>query len=331
MASINNDLYYYHTNHLGSIICLTDINAKFIESIEYDVSGQPNLLDEKNAMHASSLIDNPFYYSAHYYDIETCLYDNRIRSFSSNIGRFMQKDYIVYSDGFNDYKHVLNSPIVYVDITGFKPDFYEASALAKAGYADNVEKQINVNGNTWNRIRTYDDPKTGFHAALFEKNGEYVLSTSGTNPLSGKDWSNNIRQALGLDASQYNQSIDLAKTLSDWAGDCELTFVGHSLGGGLASANSSRTGRDAITFNAAALNKKYDYNMKSNIDAYITKGDILHSAQGLIGQTAKGNQMDNPNNPGQPFLPPIFYLNPYLGSFTAGYNLGTGIINHTSY
>lgn len=243
----------------------------------------------------------------------------------------MQKDYVVYADGFNDYMYVLNSPVIYIDITGFKPDFYEASALAKAGYADNVEKQINVNGNIWNRVRTYDDLKTGFHAALFEKNGEYVFSTSGTNPLSGKDWSNNIRQAFGFDASQYNQSLDLAKALSDWAGDCELTFVGHSLGGGLASANSSRTGRDAITFNAAALNKRYDYNIKSNIDAYITKGDILHSAQGLIGQTAKGNQMDNPNNPGRPFWPPIFYLNPFWGGLTAGYNLGTGIVNHISY
>ena len=33
----------------------------------------------------------------------------------------------------------------------------------------------------------------------------------------------------------------------------ELTFVGHSLGGGLAALSSKLTGRDAITFNPASL------------------------------------------------------------------------------
>ena len=76
------------------------------------------------------------------------------------------------------------------------------------------------------------------------------------------------------------------------AGGSSLTFVGHSLGGGEASANALATGRDAITFNAAGLSKPTRNNLKLNmtakIDAYIVQGEVLDAAQGLIGLTAEG-------------------------------------------
>ena len=74
----------------------------------------------------------------------------------------------------------------------------------------------------------------------------------------------------------------------------ELTFVGHSLGGGLASANSLATGRDAITFNAAGLSNATKtnnnlINASGQIDAYVVIGEALSNMQGIIGLKAEGN------------------------------------------
>ncbi len=51
-------------------------------------------------------------------------------------------------------------------------------------------------------------------------------------------------------APQYAEAIVTSLKIS---GESELTFVGHSLGGGLAALSSMVTGKDAITFNAASV------------------------------------------------------------------------------
>jgi hypothetical protein len=63
----------------------------------------------------------------------------------------------------------------------------------------------------------------------------------------------NAGQALFGSSDQYDKSIDYAKIISKNLGDKELTFTGHSLGGGLASANAIATDKKAFTFNAAGL------------------------------------------------------------------------------
>lgn len=152
----------------------------------------------------------------------------------------------------------------------------EAATLAKDCY--NSEKKP-VGG--WNVLEVYDNKDSGFHAKLYEKQGKYVFATAGTDPKSLKDWGTNFAQQLGLETSQYEQSISIAKELTKKYDN--LTFVGHSLGGGLASANSRATGHDAITFNPSALSKQYSANpYNSNITAYISEGDILDFVNKVI-------------------------------------------------
>ena len=57
-------------------------------------------------------------------------------------------------------------------------------------------------------------------------------------------------------------------------------FVGHSLGGGLASAAAGRTGLDAITFNAAGVSKTYR-GAPGKIVANYIRGDILSFLQDI--------------------------------------------------
>lgn len=165
------------------------------------------------------------------------------------------------------------------DIEGFEQWINEKDAanLAADAYTDKSVGEV-VNG--WRIVDCFDDKKTGFKAKLYEKNGNYVFATAGTNPLSGKDWANNIAQQFGWNSKQYNRSIELAKMYSERYDN--LVFVGHSLGGGLASANSRATGCSAITFNAAALSKRYNHGLNSKIAAYISDGDILDYANEVI-------------------------------------------------
>jgi len=95
-------------------------------------------------------------------------------------------------------------------------------------------------------------------------------------------------QAMVPYAPQYGLAAKNAKTLSSRLGDTELTFVGHSLGGGLASMGALITDRSAITFNAAGLSdetqlvyggKSTMKRSESKIDAYIMTTDPLNNVQ----------------------------------------------------
>lgn len=105
---------------------------------------------------------------------------------------------------------------------------------------------------------------TGFYSKVYEKveNNETVslaYCTAGTDPLSFfNDWFfTNLLQGLTGISLQYSQSVRNAKKLDKYCNSIKmpLFFIGHSLGGGLASNNALVTStRHAITFNAAGLN-----------------------------------------------------------------------------
>lgn len=64
--------------------------------------------------------------------------------------------------------------------------------------------------------------------------------------------------------------------------DGNVSFTGHSLGGGMASAASVVTGKPATTFNAAGLSSQtvdgYPQN-QAPVDAYYTQGEPLSTLQ----------------------------------------------------
>lgn len=102
----------------------------------------------------------------------------------------------------------------------------------------------------------FTDKESGFGAALFksEINGETMLTYRGTNNgVTGKmDWITNLAQGAGKETTQYNQAMYLAEK-TQRSVDGSFTIVGHSLGGGLASAGVAVTGANGYTFNSAGL------------------------------------------------------------------------------
>ncbi|MBS7457148.1 Mbeg1-like protein [Coralloluteibacterium stylophorae] len=98
-----------------------------------------------------------------------------------------------------------------------------------------------------------EDSSTGFRAAIYTNgDGDHVLAFAGTDATSLRDWAANLGQGLGMDTSQYNQAVALAKDAKLAFGD-DLVITGHSLGGGLASSAAIATDSAAVTFNAAGL------------------------------------------------------------------------------
>lgn len=93
-----------------------------------------------------------------------------------------------------------------------------------------------------------------FSASLYRDpvSGEYVLSFRGTDDIV-RDAPDNLGQYLGLSTDQYRRAVVLAKNVLANISSASLSFTGHSLGGGLATAASLAVNQDSTTFNAAAL------------------------------------------------------------------------------
>ena len=102
--------------------------------------------------------------------------------------------------------------------------------------------------------------------------------------LDSKDWKQNGFQLIGL-SSQYSQSYKNTERVIENIGNNELTLVGHSLGGRLASYSAIKTGNKAITFNAAGISnltigyKNFLDKYTANIEAYILLTDPLNIIQ----------------------------------------------------
>ena len=144
--------------------------------------------------------------------------------------------------------------------------------------------------------------KNGLFIGVYEKknsNGsmEYVVVNKGSSTKS--DWINNILQPIGLSRDMH-ETIKFAKAFVKDHADANITFVGHSKGGGEALANAKATNRDAIVFNSVIPNYNI-YGLGSNIytgnaKSYVVIGEILNSAYFVADAIARSPYYltDNP-------------------------------------
>ena len=84
-------------------------------------------------------------------------------------------------------------------------------------------------------VETFDgfDPKTGFNAVLYQKDGtdEYIVAFTGTQPSTSQD----VVADLALGMTQWEAKRDeVINYLKNNIDASKITFTGHSLGGALA-------------------------------------------------------------------------------------------------
>lgn len=113
-----NNVYYYHKNHLGSVMALSDNMGKLVERVEYDVYGKPTFFDAEDNIIIESSVGNTILYTGREYDYESDNYYYRARMLNTNMGRFMQKDPLMYINGMNDISYVANNPLTTKDPFG---------------------------------------------------------------------------------------------------------------------------------------------------------------------------------------------------------------------
>jgi hypothetical protein len=200
---------------------------------------------------------------------------------------------------WSSFTYCLNNPIKLVDPDGKKPTEAEAAAMAAHVYGD---KTVDILIGGWH-VSNRDfgitmSTKTGLQSQVYERTvdgkTEFTYATAGTQDLL--DVKQDVTQEFGL-SKQYKESADNAKALSKELGDAELTFVGHSLGGGEAALNALLTDKNAITFNAAGLSTitkeiiggpLLPLKSESKINAVVMLTDPLNAIQSKVGYQANG-------------------------------------------
>ncbi|TWT45057.1 hypothetical protein RAS1_14780 [Phycisphaerae bacterium RAS1] len=133
-------LHFVH-DALGSVIGLLDagdpeatptpIPPKMVERYEYDPYGRTyveawdagtsewvRLSPQGEATAAGSRFGNPFAWTGQRYDAGVGMYYFLFRSYSPELGRWMQRDPIAYVDGLNLHEYVRSAPTTAVDPTG---------------------------------------------------------------------------------------------------------------------------------------------------------------------------------------------------------------------
>ena len=163
---------------------------------------------------------------------------------------------------------------------------YDYALLAQAAYEGASQAAVQARG--WQQVvPPVTDPGTGFNARLYRRNGETVLAFAGTGEPFLADWQANFEQAFLGTTAQYEQAMHLVQNLQNQGMQIDR-FVGHSTGGGMASAAAVVYNLPATTFNAAGVNPffvaQYGANLANAnqlIDAYRVQGDILSTLQDL--------------------------------------------------
>lgn len=99
-----------------------------------------------------------------------------------------------------------------------------------------------------------------FAAVVLKRDEEIVVSfrgSVGSKVPPSQNWKSNLGENFGFETKEHTMAMALAlaikKGLSMSGSKCTLTFTGHSLGGGLASAAAVVTGLRAYTMDSAPV------------------------------------------------------------------------------
>ncbi len=285
--------YFYHSDHLGSTSYVTDANGEVSQHVEYVPFGEV-FIEE---LSSSAKLNTPFLFNGKELDEETGLYYYGARYYDPRTSLWLSTDPMELKyPNVSTYAYCLNNPVKLIDVFGYEPTEEEAARMADYVYGNG---NVILTGGWIESKNNYgismDHSRSGFKSQLFERTidgvTEYTYAFAGTDLTSIKDWGNNIVQLIGM-SKQYSIAMNNAEVLVRELKNQELTFVGHSLGGGLAAASAYAIEGRAMTFNAAGVSPlTINKTSRARIDAYITINDELHLFQSTMRlHTADGTK-----------------------------------------
>ena len=268
-----------HCDYLGSTSYITDAKGNITQFDAYLPYGEL-LVDE----HSSSE-EMPYKFNGKELDQETGLYYYRARYMNPVTSLWYGVDALTEKyPTIGGYVYCAGNPVKLQDIRGFEPTEAEAAMISKHVYGgtDASETQYNLKKSGWEVSHIFDDidlgsnSEKGFKSQFYERtiNGktEFCYAFAGTDDW--QDVKDDYHQFIGETPEQYKKAVANAEVISialqdKYGENVDLTYVGHSLGGGLATVASMATGHKAKTFNPAAIVSSTLKGNASNVTNYI--------------------------------------------------------------
>jgi RHS repeat-associated protein len=280
--------YFYHSDHLGSSSLITDIDGNVAQHIEYIPFGEVFVEERNNSW------KTPYKFNGKELDEETGLYYYGARYMDPRTSVWLSMDPLAEKfPRIGSYVFCMDNPVGHVDLDGKEPTPAQAARMSAHVYGDKVKLTggWHVSKRDFGLNKTdLNNSNTGLKSQVYERTikgkTEYTYATAGTEQ-SWKDVGADVKQPLGL-SKQYEKAAENAKIISNILGKTELTYTGHSLGGGEAALNALITDRKAITFNAAGVSEitkfaegtwKTPFKSESKINAYVMTTDPLNYLQ----------------------------------------------------
>ena len=273
----------YHFDCRGSTVAITDANGNVTDTFAYDTygklltrTGTSNVIFGYNGRDGVVTDSNGLVYM-------------RARYYSPDMRRFVNADIVAGGISnavtLNRFAYANGNPVSFVDPFGLSaergqgPTALEAAYMAQHIYFDENQPDL-IGGWIFDKfLDEGDGSRIGLYKRITDEGVvEFAIVNRGSATTS--DWINNVLQPFGVSADMH-KSISIAKDFVEKHPDANITFVGHSKGGGEALANAKATNRDAIVFNPSIPNYEFyglgDEKYTAKATSYVVKGEILSS------------------------------------------------------
>ena len=153
----------------------------------------------------------------------------------------------------------------------------EYALMAASAYQfarSGANRVVPPSGTRWEENVEYytRDQDTGFEAKVFKRGAnEFVIAFTGTDEW--QDWLTNASAALGWISNPLEQAAALYARVVKDNPNAQITFTGHSLGGGLAPLMGVFFDRPAVTFDQAPFKASAsEANRNALLDALAAAG-----------------------------------------------------------
>ncbi len=209
------DIFYYHTNHLGSTAFVTDQSQTVTQGFLYAPFGE--ITTEFNATFGNDIIPK-YSFNAKELDEETGMYYYEARYYKPPV--FTSRDAIFEKKPWlSPYHYCSNNPVGRVDPSGYDDDWYQSEDGTVGWTEGHAATVVDVNGKRYRNIgETYSKQNAdGSYSNYYQNVGfksnkkfnakEYILK----NDLVGKYISNNSPLSVSSKKELFQASIHHAQ------------------------------------------------------------------------------------------------------------------------